>query len=476
MKEFKLHHDEIVVAILAKDKEYCLDFYLHCLLNQTYDKKKMHLWIRTNDNKDNTQNILNKFVREHGSKYLSVYYNNAPISESLKNYGEHEWNPERFNILGAIRQESINYAIEKNAHYFIADCDNFITKDTIEHFFNIRNLDFVGPLLKLSPDAYYANYHNKATEYGYFQENDEYLPIWHRTYKGLIDVDTLHCTYFINNRILNDITYNDGSGRYEYAICSHALRKKGIKQYLDNTKFFGFLFLNDQIEVPFDTFIKNHWSIAHQEMLDDPEGYYDFIEIGTCDFDAIILEDNPGKGISVEALPHYFNSLPDVKGVKKINAAISDCDCKIDVHWVTPETIKKYNLPDWVRGSNTVNKPHQIVKEQMELQNLKVSYEEIATITEVPGMTWKRLVKENNVKRVKLIKLDTEGHEHIIMRDILNDLKERPMFRPQEIYFENNRLANHTAISELVQGFENLGYVFEPNHGMDSKLIYRQYV
>ena len=472
MKEFKLHHDEIVVAVLAKDKEYCLDFYLHCLLNQTYDKKKMHLWIRTNDNKDNTQNVLDKFVREHASKYLSVYYNNAPISESLKNYDEHEWNSERFNILGAIRQESINYAIEKNAHYFIADCDNFITKDTIEHFFNIRNLDFVGPLLKLSPTAYYANYHNKATEYGYYQDNDDYIPIWKRTYKGLVKVDTLHCTYFINNRILNDITYNDGSGRYEYAICSHALRKKGIKQYLDNTKFFGFLFLNDQIEVPFDTFIKNHWSIAHQEMIDDPEGYYDFIEIGTCDFDAIILEDNPGKGISVEALPHYFNNLPDVKGVKKINAAISDCDCKIDVHWVEPKNINKYNLPNWIRGSNSVDKPHLVVKK--ELENRSLPYEEVVTITKVPGMTWERLVKENNVKRVKLIKLDTEGHEHIIMKDILNDLIERPMFRPQEIFFENNRLANVEVISQVVQGFEGLGYIFEKINRMDSKLTYKE--
>ena len=35
-----MKNDEVVFAILAKDKEYCLDYYLECLHNQTYDKKK----------------------------------------------------------------------------------------------------------------------------------------------------------------------------------------------------------------------------------------------------------------------------------------------------------------------------------------------------------------------------------------------------------------------------------------------------
>tara|TARA_B100000768_G_scaffold70548_1_gene67717 strand:- start:1735 stop:2532 length:798 start_codon:yes stop_codon:yes gene_type:complete len=257
---------EIVVAILAKDKEYCLDFYLRCILNQTYDKKKIHLWIRTNDNKDNSKTILDNFIKKHGEEYLSVYYKFDPISESLKNYDEHEWNSERFNILGAIRQESINYAIKKGAHYFVADCDNFITKDTLQHFYDLRALKFAGPMLKLTPSMWYSNFHNQATEYGYFKENDDYHSIWSQKQQGLIKVDTLHCTYFINNDILSDITYNDGSGRYEYAILSHTLRKKEINQYLDNTKFFGFLFLNDQIQDTFDNFIKDNWKSEYSFM------------------------------------------------------------------------------------------------------------------------------------------------------------------------------------------------------------------
>ena len=181
-------------------------------------------------------------------------------------FGEHEWNPARFNILGKIRQDSIDYAIEKNTHYFVADCDNFITKDTLEHFYNLKHLSFVGPMLRLSPRHFYSNYHNIATSYGYFEENPQYYDILNQSIKGLIEVDTLHCTYFINNNILNEITYDDNTNRYEYAILAASLRQKGIKQYLDNSKFYGFLFLNDQIQIPFDDYIKNYWYKEYQLM------------------------------------------------------------------------------------------------------------------------------------------------------------------------------------------------------------------
>ncbi len=194
--------EEIVIAILAKDKEYCLDFYLNCILNQTYDKKKIHLYIRTNDNKDNTQDIL----------------------------------------------------------------DNFITSDTLESLYKNKRLNCIGPMLKLTNNHWYSNFHNKTCELGYYKENDQYLSIWDRSIKGLIDVNTIHCTYFLNKEILKEVTYDDKSGRYEYAIMTHNFRMKGITQYLDNTKFYGFLYLNDRIELSFKDYIKEYWNDEYKEM------------------------------------------------------------------------------------------------------------------------------------------------------------------------------------------------------------------
>ena len=94
---------DIVIAILAKDKAHCLPYFLKCLRNQTYDKKLLHLYIRTNDNKDHTSDILTNFINTYGTEYGSIYFDKTDISEKLKTYGHHEWNVDRFKILGKIR-------------------------------------------------------------------------------------------------------------------------------------------------------------------------------------------------------------------------------------------------------------------------------------------------------------------------------------------------------------------------------------
>ena len=47
---------------------------------------------------------------------------------------------------------------------------------------------------------------------------------------------------------------------------THNFRMKGITQYLDNTKFYGFLYLNDRIELSFKDYIKEYWNDEYKEM------------------------------------------------------------------------------------------------------------------------------------------------------------------------------------------------------------------
>ena len=241
-----MEKETIVVAILAKDKAHCLPFYLQCIYNQTFPKKKTHLYIRTNDNNDNTESILQEFIKTHGVEYASVVLDTTNISESLKKYGHHEWNNERFTILGKIRQESIEYAKTLDAHYFVADCDNFITPDTLNRMFSLRSLGVIAPLL-VSRTAY-SNYHYDVDKNGYYQESPFYMDLLLKRINGIVSVKVVHCTYFIHSKHLVDITYNDGTSRYEYVIFSDALRKKNIPQYLDNTSEYGFLVFSDNTE------------------------------------------------------------------------------------------------------------------------------------------------------------------------------------------------------------------------------------
>lgn len=228
---------DVVVAILVKDKESTLPTYLTCLLNQTFPKERTQLYIRTNDNTDKSEEILSTFINEHGSKYKSVFYDNTSVSENLKKYKPHEWNAERFKILGKIRDDSIKYAREQNAHYFVIDVDNFIVPSTLSDMIAVSPLGVIAPMLVTK--TAYSNYHSSVDKNGYCVTGDEYLKILNKLIKGCIDVPVVHCTYFIANHILDKVSYDDGSFRYEYVVFSDVLRKQKIPQYIDNRKDYG---------------------------------------------------------------------------------------------------------------------------------------------------------------------------------------------------------------------------------------------
>ena len=251
---------EVTIAILAKDKEYCLPLYLRCIENLRYPKDKIHLWIRTNDNTDLTEKILVDFINTKQHLYATVHYDNSSLDPRLTNYSEHEWNEHRFEILAGIRQESIEYAISKGSDYFVVDCDNFVERNVLNRLHEIRDLGVVGPMLRLSKKHGYSNYHNIACPLGYFEENEDYYAILNQKVTGLIKVDTVHCTYYIKNEILPVVSYFDGTDRYEYARFSSNLRKLGVAQYVDNRQYNGFLYLTDQDPMnSFEKFTSLFW-------------------------------------------------------------------------------------------------------------------------------------------------------------------------------------------------------------------------
>ncbi len=94
----------------------------------------------------------------------------------------------------------------------------------------------------------YSNYHADINETGYHIENTNYNDIWKRTNPGLHKVNVIHCTYYIQNKVLDKVNYFDNTKDYEYVIFSRNLRKDGIDQYIDNTEIYGYLTLEDTSE------------------------------------------------------------------------------------------------------------------------------------------------------------------------------------------------------------------------------------
>lgn len=230
--------EHVTIAILAKDKAHTLPLYLDCIEKQTWPKEKTLLYIRTNNNNDKTADLLENWVKRVGHSYAKVYFDRSDLEVPVQNYGQHEWNAERFKVLGKIRQDSLDWAKKNDSHYFVVDCDNFIQPHTLQKLLS-TNLPIVAPFLKVAEPMVYANYHANTDEAGYYADSPYYLPILSREVRGLVEVPVVHCAYLIRNEEIDKLTYDDDSYRYEYVIFSDSARKNQVPQYLDNRELYG---------------------------------------------------------------------------------------------------------------------------------------------------------------------------------------------------------------------------------------------
>lgn len=241
--------DFVTIAILAKDKGHLMPLYLKLIENQTYPAEKIKLYIRTNNNRDNTAAVLEEWIEKVKDKYSEVHYDSSDVVERVQDYSPHEWNNLKLEVLKRLRQESIEWAKARNTHYFVADCDNFIVPETLERLV-ATGLPVIGPLLKNIDDplSNYANFHFITDANGYYQYSPVYFEILYHAVKGLIEVEVIHCTYLVRREVLDLASYFDGSGRYDYVVFSDNLRKAGIPQYIDNRRDYGRLTFCDTQE------------------------------------------------------------------------------------------------------------------------------------------------------------------------------------------------------------------------------------
>lgn len=183
---------------------------------------------------------------------------------------------------------------------------------------------------------------------------------------------------------------------------------------------------------------------------------YDFIEIGLSDFDTIIQQDCSGKtGASIEPIKYYLNRLPEKNNIKKINWAISNYNGKIPIYYINEENILDYKLPEWVRGCNSVNNFHPTVLNLLKQNNISVEIFSIETV-EVHDIEY--LFDYLSLEKLEFLKIDCEGHDTIIVNNLLDYCKKNISKLPKFIQFENNALSDIKAISEITARLQSFNY------------------
>lgn len=184
---------------------------------------------------------------------------------------------------------------------------------------------------------------------------------------------------------------------------------------------------------------------------------YDFVEIGTSDFDTLIQNASEHTiGLSIEPIRYYLDRLPTKPNVKKLNCAVSDQNGEIEIYHIPPHTLQQYGLPDWLRGCNSVGAPHPTANNVVQNQRLNPS--DIFQRDIVRKIDFETLCKEQDIGGIRYLKVDTEGHDCVILGSLFEYATKCPEILPKKILFESNILQKMENIRDIIARSERFGY------------------
>jgi hypothetical protein len=197
--------------------------------------------------------------------------------------------------------------------------------------------------------------------------------------------------------------------------------------------------------------------------------HYSFIEIGTSDFDTLLQTAAEGeRGLSIDPLQLYLDRLPTKPLVTKVCAAISNTCGSLDIFYIEPTTITRLALPYWMRGCNSVGKPHATVEKS--LKSMGHDPETIIRRQTVSMKNVETLFTEHDVTSVDFLKIDTEGHDCVILNNYIDYCETNPSRFASKILFETNDMSSPADQAVVVNRLISNGYRVQ-SRGHDTVLV-----
>ena len=198
--------------------------------------------------------------------------------------------------------------------------------------------------------------------------------------------------------------------------------------------------------------------------------HLDFVEIGTSDFDTLLQKSPEGSiGFSIEPISIYLNKLPNRQNITKIQMLISDEIGIGEINYIHPNDITKYKLPYFVKGMNTIDKQHPGY-DVFNIDSIKTNNIEIHKET-IQKTTLYQLLFSRGIKTVGYLKIDTEGHDCIILDKFMKDIIHNDDYNmlPNTILFESNQWTLAETIKNTLSLYSN--YYLPIIQGHDTILV-----
>lgn len=256
----------VLIAILARNKAHVLPQYLRCIENLDYDKKCITIYINTNNNKDETVSLLRDFVKNNKDQYASIEMEEHEVAKDLSE-SPHDWTFSRTSVLSEIRNKSLRKAKELCLdYYFVIDCDNFVTPPTLKDMV-LENKPIIAPMLTCFPATNgYSNFFYETDPNGYWKGHPLFEAIGNRSIIGTFKVPLVHCTYLIDARYIDKLSYSmDKDTFYEFIAFAKSAQKGEVDQYVCNKKEYGTLLHFPTTEISLEEEVKQVKAIFEKQ-------------------------------------------------------------------------------------------------------------------------------------------------------------------------------------------------------------------
>ncbi|XP_017570117.1 procollagen galactosyltransferase 2 [Pygocentrus nattereri] len=276
--ESPLLRPKVLIAILARNSEHSLPFYLGCIERLDYPKDRIAIWAATDHNTDNTTAMLQEWLSGMESLYHSVRFRTTDDDRSsyVDEMGPKHWPDSRFTHVMKLKQAALRSARAQWADYILfADSDNLLTNPDVLTKLIAENRTLVAPMLESR--TLYSNFWCGMSMQGYYKRTEEYIPIrnWKRT--GCHAVPMIHSTMLLDLRRNSSkaLAFYPVHQTYPWAlddimVFSFSARQAGVQMFVCNREHYGYLPIPLSVQQTLDEEVESFSHTLTEAMLEFP--------------------------------------------------------------------------------------------------------------------------------------------------------------------------------------------------------------
>ncbi|XP_068605952.1 procollagen galactosyltransferase 1, partial [Brachionichthys hirsutus] len=238
----------VLLALVCRNSEHSLPYFLGAIERLNYPKDRMALWVATDHNKDNTTFLLRDWLVKVQKLYHYVEWRPKEEPSYYEDEeGPKQWTGLRYEHVMKLRQVALDSAREMWADYFLlVDCDNLLTNPDVLWKLMQENRTIIAPMLESR--AAYSNFWCGMTSQGYYKRTPAYMPIRKQVRKGCFAVSMVHSTFLLDLRkeASRHLAFHPPHPEYNWAfddiiVFAFSARMADVQMFVCNKETYGYL-------------------------------------------------------------------------------------------------------------------------------------------------------------------------------------------------------------------------------------------